>query len=130
MPSTAAFLRGAGALLVVHAAYSCMHFRSLLQDLDLLAGAGAAAPPDQKTEEASAVAGAAAAAMIPPPDVVFELALALCLLLAGELLGMGPLQPIELSAGGRRRPLVAPAHRTRDFDVYSNRSKMLLRKAE
>eukprot|EP00536_Pseudo-nitzschia_multiseries_P007336 jgi/Psemu1/17713/gm1.17713_g len=128
MPSIATFLKGAGALMIVHAAYSCMHYRSLLQDMDLLSDAAAAvaAAGDSTTAESSATAETRM--MIPPLDVYVELALAFALLLVGELIGMGPLQSVELS-GTERTPLAAPAHRTRDFDIYSNRSKILLYRA-
>ena len=117
MPSIAILLRGTGALLILHAAYSCLHYRSILADLDLL-----------ETEA------------VPPIDVAIELVVAFVVLLAGELIGMGPLQSVEVllssnddaaANGGSSKPptrrnLVAPAHKTRDFDVYTNRSRMLV----
>mmetsp|Transcript_11428 Transcript_11428/g.32901 ORF Transcript_11428/g.32901 Transcript_11428/m.32901 type:complete len:140 (-) Transcript_11428:514-933(-) len=135
MPSTAVFLKAAGALMIVHAAYSCMHYRSLLQDMDLLSDTAAAATASSSSTAAESLSSAESAAateasimMIPPIDVYVELALAFGLLLVGELIGMGPLQSVELS-GSKRTPLAAPAHRTRDFDIYCNRSRVLMYRA-
>mmetsp|Transcript_7918 Transcript_7918/g.15390 ORF Transcript_7918/g.15390 Transcript_7918/m.15390 type:complete len:139 (+) Transcript_7918:173-589(+) len=127
MPSTAFFLKGAGALFMVHAAYSCMHYRSLLQDMDLLLTDGdGVIDADLAAAESSTAESTTTtmAMMIPPLDVYAELGLAFALLLLGELIGMGPLQSVEL--GSSSKPLAAPSYRTRDFDVYSNRSKIML----
>ena len=111
MPSISFVLKATGALLMLHAAYSCMHYRSILQDLDLL----------------EIRAGT-------PSDVYAEVAVSFFLVLLGELIAMGPLQSVEVlttTSGGteKKQPLVAHPHKTRDFDVYSNRSKLLLRRA-
>jgi len=129
MPSTFFLLKGTGALLMLHAAYSCMHYRSILMDLDLLDTTTASSASSSVTETVASETVA-----VPPMDVYIELALAFGLLLLGELLGMGPLQSVELlqqdaSSGSSHKPLVAPAHKTRDFDIYSNRSKILLNRA-
>ena len=114
MPSLAFLLKAKGAFLMLHAAYSCMHYRSLLQDLDLL---------DTTSES--------------PLDVYVEVGLAFFLILIGELMSMGPLSSVEVVFDNatssttntkKKTPLAAHPHKTRDFDVYSNRSKLLLRK--
>jgi hypothetical protein len=129
MPSISFLLKGTGALLMLHAAYSCMHYRSILMDLDLLDSTTTAS-----SSSVSETTAASDTVAVPPMDVYIELALAFGLLLLGELLGMGPLQSVELlqdaaASGSSHKPLVAPAHKTRDFDVYSNRSKILLNRA-
>ena len=128
MPSISFLLKGTGALLMLHAAYSCMHYRSILMDLDLLDSTTTAS-----SSSVSETTAASDTVAVPPMDVYIELALAFGLLLLGELLGMGPLQSVELlstsSSGISHKPLVAPAHKTRDFDIYSNRSKILLHRA-
>lgn len=109
MPSFASILKATGAVLMLHAAYSCMHYRSILSDLDLL----------------ETTSGA-------PTDVVIEVGLAFFLILVGELIGMGPLSSVEVVGGStktKKKTLLAHPHTTRDFDVYSNRSKVLLRRA-
>ena len=109
MPSFASLLKITGAVLMLHAAYSCMHYRSILSDLDLL----------------ETTSGA-------PADVIIEVGLAFFLVLVGELIAMGPLSSVEVigaSAKTKKKTLVAHPHTTRDFDVYSNRSKVLLRRA-
>lgn len=87
-----------GGLLMAHAAYSTLHFRSILQDLG-------------DVEEP-----------IPPIDVYVELGLSFVMLLVGELTSMGSLQSVDILAQGRK-PLVAPQYRTRNFDIYEYRSK-------
>jgi hypothetical protein len=101
MPSLASLLTGFGSVLMVHAAYSCLHYRSILQDLDL--------------EESFA---------IPPADVYIEVGISFGVLLLGQLLGAGTFQSVEVFAK-HRRPLVAPVYRTRDFDIYEHRSKVI-----
>ncbi|KAG7341478.1 hypothetical protein IV203_023430 [Nitzschia inconspicua] len=89
-----------------------MHYRSLLQDMDLLQDDNHQLYP------------------IPPMDVYVEVALSFVMILFGELLGMGKLQTVDVfSSQSTRKPLVAPPYRTRDFDIYNNRSKMRLQKS-
>ena len=102
----ASLLTALGSLLMAHAAYSTLHYRSILQDL------GDVQEP------------------IPPLDVYVEVILSFLLLLIGQMVGAGKLQPVELlakdgSAGSSRVPLVAPAYRTRKFDIYEHRGKLL-----
>jgi len=87
-----------GTVLMAHAAYSTLHFRSILQDL----GDGVV------QQEA-----------IPPIDVYIELVVSFILLLLGQLMGMGKLQSAEVFSQNRM-PLVAPAYRTRNFDIYAH----------
>ena len=107
MPSVSFLLSTVGGVLMLHAAYSCLHYRSLLQDMDLI---------EQHHEYP-----------IPPMDVYIEVAVAFALILVGELTGIGKLQSVDIFAA-TRKPLIAPAHRTRDFDVYNNRSRKRLQK--
>ena len=78
---------------MAHAAYSTLHFRSILQDL------GDVNEP------------------IPPLDVYIELGLSFVLLLVGELMATGSLQSADVFAPNRK-PLAAPLYRTRKFDIY------------
>lgn len=103
---------------MAHAAYSTLHYRSILQDL----GDGVVLLDDQP---------------IPPMDVYIELILSFFMILIGQLIGMGSLQPVEVIIVGasntkqqqqqqqHRRPLAAPAYRTRNFDIYEHRGKIL-----
>ena len=120
------FLKGIGVLLMLHAAYSCMHYRSILQDLDLvLASTASDVGTDRDKDTPGEVAGEATTVMIPPVDVYIEVVVAFAMIFFGELIGIGPLQSVELSNNDKRKPLAAPAYRTRDFDIYNNRSKAL-----
>ena len=147
MPTLAFLLKGTGALLILHAGYSCMHYRSILMDLDLLDATSSSSSSAAAGDGASSGglgSEATTSMMIPPVDVYIEVALAFGLLLLGQLLGMGPLQSVELvsstenqdttssnstSKNERHKPLAAQAYKTRDFDVYNNRSRMLLHRA-
>ena len=96
-----------GSLLLLHAAYSCLHFKSLLQELEI---------PFE--------AGSGGTRSVPPPDVYVECALGLLVLFVGQLLGPGAgvWQPCVTGGTTKRRPLAAPAYKSRDFDVYADRS--------
>ena len=71
--------------------------------------------------------------MIPPLDVYIEVAMAFVFIFIGELIGIGPLQSVELASSStattKHKPLAAPAYKTRDFDIYSNRSKALVHRS-
>ena len=97
--SFATVLTSTGMLLILHAAFSCQQYRSLVTDLG-------------------------DAYSVPPVDVVAEIGLAFLLCLAGQLVGVGSLLPIK---GGRK--LMAPAYVTRDFDKYSHLKQALAKKA-
>ena len=101
-----------GTVLLLHAAYSCLHFKALLQELDISIDDGSR--------------------RVPPPDVVVECALALVIVMVGQLLESGgSWQPcITTRAGEKRRPLAAPAYQTRDFDVYADRAAAIYRKSK
>jgi hypothetical protein len=111
MPS---ILTWTGSLLMLHAAFSCLHYRSILSDLDLDDTADA----DHRFP-------------IPPMDVVAEVGIAFFIVLLGELTTIGSFQPVEVittsksAAGTQRRPFQAPAYRSRDFDIYAKRGKGL-----
>jgi hypothetical protein len=105
MTSFPSLLTILGSLLFLHAAYSCLHYRSILQDLDL--------------EETFS---------IPPVDVYVEVGAAFVILMLSELMGAGSFQPVEVNVKvgqPKRRPLMAPTYKTREFDIYANRAKML-----
>jgi hypothetical protein len=106
MPSLSSLLTCLGALLMLHSAYSCLHYRGILQDYDL-------------QESIS----------IPPIDVYIEVGAAFLSLLLGEMIGSGSLQSVDVLGNQARRPLVAPPYKTRDFDIYANRSKALSSKS-
>jgi hypothetical protein len=101
-----------GTLLILHSTYSCLHYRSL---------AIAADRPDTSS---------------PPADVVVEVFLGFALCLAGQLM-CGPFHRVRMSAGkllggiqkkrggSLRSEIIAPAYRTRDYDLFTTRVKAL-----
>ena len=104
-----------GIAMVLHSAYSCLHYRELLRDLEE-SGFDEAAAGDN--------AYAAAALPLPPLDTIIEVLLGAALILFSELVRAGSsLQPVTSKGGFRRRPIVAPAYRTREFDIYSSRAR-------
>ena len=107
-----------GFIILLHAAYSCLHFKGLLQELDMELDGGLV--------------------RLPPLDVQVECLLALTIVFVGQLLGPGkgtwqPCLTTTSSTGIKRRPLAAPAFLSRDFDIYADRSQAvanLVRKGE
>mmetsp|Transcript_1004 Transcript_1004/g.1752 ORF Transcript_1004/g.1752 Transcript_1004/m.1752 type:complete len:117 (-) Transcript_1004:332-682(-) len=96
-----------GVLLILHSTYSCLHYRSLAIAADL---------PDTSS---------------PPIDVVIEVFLGFVLCLVGQLL-CGPFHNVRVSGGSLLGPIrksrgeiIAPSHRTRDFDLFTTRTKVL-----
>mmetsp|Transcript_5046 Transcript_5046/g.5839 ORF Transcript_5046/g.5839 Transcript_5046/m.5839 type:complete len:134 (+) Transcript_5046:57-458(+) len=130
MPPIAMILKGTGAVLMLHAAYSCMHYRSMLQDLDLLSSSDTTTTTNDDTTTTTSVNDSSTTKMmIPPVDVYIEVVLAFSLILAGVLLATGALQSVELfNSNSKHKSLAAPAYRTRDFDIYTNRSKAMSRR--
>ena len=93
MTAASSILTTVGVLLMAHAAYSTLHFRSILQDL------GDVNEP------------------IPPLDVYVELVLSFVILFVGQLMATGSLQSADVFSPNRK-PLAAPLYRTRKFDIY------------
>ena len=89
-----------GASLLLHSAYSCLQYRNLVRELDL------------------------AEATIPPFDVVVECIGGFVVLLLSQLIEVGALVPVTINKE-KRRALVAPSYKTRDFDIYSNRAHVI-----
>jgi hypothetical protein len=97
-----------GTLVLIHATFSCLHYRSLLLELD-----------DAEAESHP----------LPPMDVWVEIVAGFLILLLAELTRNGSsLQPVSNATpfgAAKKRPLMAPAFRTRDFDIYAGRCKGL-----
>jgi hypothetical protein len=99
------FLSTIGVILLLHAAYSCLHYRMLLLDV----GEDSAERLTQKA----------------PWDVWVEVGLALVLVWMGELTRSGSaLYPVSNNtatvAQAPRKTFMAPPYRTRDFDIYTH----------
>mmetsp|Transcript_18886 Transcript_18886/g.42056 ORF Transcript_18886/g.42056 Transcript_18886/m.42056 type:complete len:114 (+) Transcript_18886:90-431(+) len=96
---------GVGVLL--HSTYSCLHYRSLALAADI--------------QDASS----------PPADVVIEAILGFVLCLVGQLKMCGPFHQVRITGKtpGReqekRREIIAPAYRTRDFDRFTTRVRAM-----
>lgn len=89
-----------GAALLLHSAYSCLHYRTLVSELDVM-------------EEVN----------IPPLDVMLECVGGFFLLLITQLFfASGALVPVNKK---KKQSLVAPAYKTRDFDIYANRAHVM-----
>lgn len=119
-----------GALVLCHAAYSCLHYRELLRDLQDAGFEAASAAPDEGA--AAAAANGATMVMIPPADVWVEAAAGFLIILASELTRTGSsLRPVSSSRQGaaagqtKMTPLAAPPYRTRNFDIYTTRAKAM-----
>lgn len=114
------FLAIAGALLMLHAAYSLQHYRLLLQDLEESAtGISSDVMMEEATGEASEYYQ-----RIPPLDILIEMILSFVFLLVSELTRTGSsMQPVV----SPQKPMIAAPYVSRSFDIYSTRSKGLLK---
>mmetsp|Transcript_19306 Transcript_19306/g.27158 ORF Transcript_19306/g.27158 Transcript_19306/m.27158 type:complete len:113 (+) Transcript_19306:165-503(+) len=92
-----------GAIILLHSAYSCLHYRSILSSstVDL--------PSDLYSSS-------------PPQDVVVECIAGFVLCLLGQLSQAGSLQVIR---GEGRIEMQAPSFKTRDFDIFNTRAKVI-----
>lgn len=111
-----------GCLLIIHSAYSCLHYRSLALVADL-------------TDTSS-----------PPVDVIIEVILGFVTCLVGQLM-CGPFHRVRVTggpllgglpktkAGGDsthryiQGEIVAPVYRTRDFDLFSTSAAAATRRS-
>jgi hypothetical protein len=95
------FLTTLGTVLILHSTYSCLQYRSLAIAADL---------PDTSS---------------PPLDVVVEVFLGFAFCLIGQLM-CGAFHEVRKSGTSvGRGEIVAPAYRTRDFDLFATRARML-----
>ena len=139
MPSVSSILSFLGIVAVFHSAYSCLHYRNILNDLDLDEQMVAAGVAGGGVDGSGSDGGAGShpnntTLMIPPVDVIFEVLFGFCCLLLGELVSMGSLQSVVIggtrsssSSSSKHKPLIAPSYRTRDFDLYGNRSQYYIK---
>jgi hypothetical protein len=91
-----------GMIVLLHAAYSNLHYRSILSSstLDVLQyGINPASPPI---------------------DVVIEVLIGFSLCLMATLIGSGPFTKVT---GEGRNQIKAPPHISRDFDLFCTRAK-------
>ena len=100
---------------MVHAAFSCLYFRGLVEDLP-----AAAADASSDSTELFDLLLSSSATTIPPLDVKIEVMTGFILCLIGQIFSVGPLRPISGAA-----KLVAPSYVNRDFDSYDNRNQLL-----
>lgn len=124
--SVSKMLTATGALLILHAAYSLQHYRSLIQDLE-----EAATGLSSEVIDDGPGGGGAVVYRIPPTDVWVEMLLALAILLLAELTRAGSsLQPVSNKGGGGGappKPMMAAPFVTRDFDIYASRGRGLVK---
>jgi len=104
-----------GSMLLLHASYSCSHWRELVQEVE------------ESSNDVELISNLPAL----PLDVWIEVGLGFCLILVSELSrGGSALRPI-MGGGSNKKggkgpePLMAPIYLTRDFDIYSTRAKVL-----
>uniref|UniRef100_A0A7S3PVW2 Membrane magnesium transporter n=1 Tax=Chaetoceros debilis TaxID=122233 RepID=A0A7S3PVW2_9STRA len=100
------FITPIGIIMLLHSAYSCLHYRSIISSstLDLLDGS--------TTYNASS----------PPKDVVIECLLGYFLCLMGQIISAGEFLPVM---GSGRREVKAPMYITRDFDLWTTRAGII-----
>jgi hypothetical protein len=130
------FLLITGCILILHAAYSLQHYRSLVQDiiesstgisLDIIDDATAAT-----TTTASSVPQSDTLInyRIPPLDIYIELAIAFVLLLISEFVRSGAsFQRAIVIKGDKiiqeKSSMIGTPFITRDFDIYTTRKSKI-----
>lgn len=102
MPSLSQSITYFGIIIVLHSAYSCLHYRSILTSTTV----------DIESIDPSK----------PPHDVVIECMLGFILCLLGQISDKGDFLPVM---GEGRKEVRAPAHVGRDFDIFTNREGIL-----
>jgi hypothetical protein len=93
-----------GIITLLHSAYSCLHYRSILTSSSI-------DETDFNLDPSK-----------PPHDVVIECMIGFALCLVGQILGAGEFLPI---VGEGRREVKAAAHVGRDFDVFCTRAGII-----
>ena len=105
-----------GILILIHSAYSCLHYRSILTS-----SIGVTIDEDFLLEK-----GYNPQASKPPLDVVVEVCIGFVLCLFGQMKAVGKFLPV---VGSGMVPLRAPAHISRDFDLVSKTRAHVVAKA-
>mmetsp|Transcript_8737 Transcript_8737/g.11010 ORF Transcript_8737/g.11010 Transcript_8737/m.11010 type:complete len:114 (-) Transcript_8737:318-659(-) len=100
------FITTFGIILLLHSAYSCLHYRSILSSSTL---------DDFLLEQGYHESK-------PPQDVVIEVCIGFLLCLTGQIFSAGEFIPV---IGSGRRELSAAAHVSRDFDMFCTRQKIV-----
>ena len=106
-----------GVILILHSTYSCLQYRSLALAADI---------PDTSS---------------PPIDVTIEVLLGFIICLVGQLscgqfhqvrrgvasgsMLLGKIEPQNSVSNQLKGEIIAPAYRTRDFDLFTTRMKTL-----
>ena len=106
-----------GVILILHSTYSCLQYRSLALAADI---------PDTSS---------------PPIDVIIEVLLGFIICLVGQLscghfhqvrrgvasgsMLLGKIEPQNSVSNQLKGEIIAPAYRTRDFDLFTTRMKTL-----
>jgi hypothetical protein len=129
--SSSTFFLYVGSALILHSAYSLLHYRELLQELqDSAVGTSASVSYSSSSTTSDASSSLLLLAQPPdlPSDVIIEVVVGFTALLISEMIRPGSaLRPIASTSGGtphqQRQPVVAPVYVSRDWDIYSTRAK-------
>ena len=132
-----------GCALILHAAYSLQHYRSLVQDL-IESSTGISFDVDEASTTIGDMTTAAVSSStlpqlieptltyrIPPLDIYVELGMAFLMLLVSEFLRSGSSMQRAVSVKGDStkqslaKPIVAAPFISRDYDIYMTRKSKL-----
>jgi hypothetical protein len=131
-----------GCVLVLHAAYSLQHYRSLVQDL-IESSTGISIDVDEASTAMGDLATSVSSSSlphrieptvtyrIPPLDIYVELAMAFIMLLVSEFIRSGSsMQPAVFVKGKKSKqcsakPIVGAPFISRDYDIYTTRKAKL-----
>ena len=106
MPQSLRLLTPLGIIVLLHSAYSCLHYRSIISSSAL---------EDFLLEKGYNE-------LSPPKDIVIEVILGFLFCLFGQVSAAGNFLPV---VGTGRIELRAPAYVSRDFDLFCTRARIV-----
>ena len=130
-----------GCILILHAAYSLQHYRSLVQDL-IESSTGISIDVDEAstigdiakslaTSSIPQITEPAVTYRIPPFDIYVELGIAFVMLLVSEFIRPGSSMQRAVVVKGEKsiqnqsKPIIGAPFISRDFDIYTTRKSKL-----
>jgi Membrane magnesium transporter len=123
-----------GCVLILHAAYSLQHFRSLVQDLVESSTGISIDVVEVSTIGDIAHSEATSSSTpyrIPPLDIYVELGMAFVMLLVSEFIRPGSSMQRAVAVKGEKsiqnqsKPIIGAPFISRDFDIYTTRKSKL-----
>eukprot|EP00557_Chaetoceros_sp_GSL56_P001362 CAMPEP_0176495550 /NCGR_PEP_ID=MMETSP0200_2-20121128/10716_1 /TAXON_ID=947934 /ORGANISM="Chaetoceros sp., Strain GSL56" /LENGTH=130 /DNA_ID=CAMNT_0017893435 /DNA_START=1469 /DNA_END=1861 /DNA_ORIENTATION=- len=111
-----------GIVILLHSAYSCLHYRFLLTNTGSTIDFDTLTTPTITSSTCSSSNSINLDPSKPPQDVVLECMIGFFLCLLGQIMAKGQFLPVS---GEGRKEVYAPVHVGRDFDLFCTRQGIL-----